>query len=64
MSNFGGSPALHGGDLCYFHARLIGRVHARIDTVISPVTLLENEEAVQVSLMTVIDSILKGTIEL
>jgi hypothetical protein len=59
-----GSPALHGEDLCYFHARLIGRIRARIDAVISPVAQLENEEAVQVSLMTVIDSILKGTIEL
>jgi hypothetical protein len=59
-----GSPALHGDDLCYFHARLIGRIRARIDNVISPVAQLENEEAVQVSLMTVIDSILKGTLEL
>jgi hypothetical protein len=29
----------------------------------SPIALIENEEAIQVSLMTLIDSILKGTIE-
>ena len=59
-----GSPALRDEDLCYFHARLIGRIRARIDNAISPMAQLENGEAVQVSLMAVIDSILKGTIEL
>jgi hypothetical protein len=58
-----GSPALHGDDLCYFHAHIIQRVRARIDHVMSPIALIENEEAIQVSLMTLIDSILKGTIE-
>jgi hypothetical protein len=59
-----GSPALRGEELCYFHSRLFHRIHSQIDRAISPIALLENEEAIQVSIMTVIDSILKGSIEL
>jgi hypothetical protein len=59
-----GSPALHGEDFCYFHAYIIKRVSNCIDNAISPIALIESEEAIQVSLMNIIDGILKGTIEL
>lgn len=62
--HFCGSPALRGQELCYFHARVIRRLSNRLDQAISPIALLENKEAIQVSIMTVVDEILKGTIEL
>jgi hypothetical protein len=59
-----GSPALRGEDFCYFHALILQRISARVHQAVSSIALVESEEAIQVSLITVIDSILKGTIEL
>ena len=53
-----GSPALRGEEYCYFHYRLL------CDSRVSHVALLENEEAIQVSLMEVVNSLLRGTIDL
>jgi hypothetical protein len=58
-----GSPALRGEEYCYFHQRMICGVkgpHSRL----SHVALLEDEEAIQVSIMEVVNSLLSGTIEL
>jgi hypothetical protein len=53
-----GSPALRGEDYCYFHYRML------CSSRISRVALLENEEAIQVSLMEVVNSLLRGTLDL
>ena len=52
-----GSPALRGEQHCYFHHRML------CDSRISHVALLENEEAIQVSIMEVVNSLLRGTID-
>jgi hypothetical protein len=52
-----GSPALRGEQYCYFHHRML------CDSRISHVALLENEEAIQVSIMEVVNSLLRGTID-
>jgi hypothetical protein len=52
-----GSPALRGERYCYFHHRML------CDSRISHVALLENEEAIQVSIMEVVNSLLRGTID-
>ena len=53
-----GSPALRGEQYCYFHYRML------CDSRISHVALLENEEAIQVSLMEIVNSLLRGTIDI
>ena len=53
-----GSPALRNEQYCYFHYRLL------CSSRISHVALLEDEEAIQVSLMQVVNSLLCGTIDL
>ena len=52
-----GSPALRGEEYCYFHYRML------CESRVSHVALLENEEAIQVSLMEVVNSLLRGTID-
>jgi hypothetical protein len=52
-----GSPALRSEEYCYFHYRML------CSSRISHVALLENEEAIQVSLMEVVNSLLRGTID-
>ncbi len=52
-----GSPALRGEQYCYFHHRML------CDSRISHVALLENEEAIQVSIMDVVNNSLRGTID-
>jgi hypothetical protein len=58
-----GSPALRSEQFCYFHQRMIHGVKA-LDQRIHHVALLENEEAIQASLMEVINSLIRGTIDL
>ena len=53
-----GSPALRGEQYCYFHQRML------CSSRLSPIALLENEEAIQVSIMEIVDRLLCGTIEL
>jgi hypothetical protein len=53
-----GSPALRKETYCYFHYRMLCKSR------ISPIALLENEDAIQVSVMEIINSLLHGTIDL
>ena len=53
-----GSPALREEEYCYFHYRML------CESRVSHVALLENEEAIQVSLMEVVNSLLRDTIDL
>jgi hypothetical protein len=53
-----GSPALRNEDYCYFHYRMLCKSR------ITHVALLENEEAIQVSVMEMVNSLLCGTIDL
>ncbi|HKU28150.1 MAG TPA: hypothetical protein VJQ54_21965, partial [Candidatus Sulfotelmatobacter sp.] len=58
-----GSPALRGKQFCYFHQRLFHGVKLP-RTGLQPAALLENEEAIQFSLMQLVNALLNGTIEL
>src|SRR6266852_9494980 len=58
-----GSPTLKGKHFCYFHERLIHGVPGPVDSNISPNSLIENEEAIQASLMDLIEALLRGSIE-
>ncbi|SRR5712691_13203305 len=58
-----GSPTLKGKHFCYFHQRLIHGVPGPVDSNISPISLIENEEAIQASLMDLIEALLRGSIE-
>lgn len=58
-----GSPALRGEQFCYFHKRLFHGVKVPRSRL-QPAALLENEEAIQVSLMQLVNALLNGTIEL
>jgi hypothetical protein len=59
-----GSPALRGEQFCYFHQRMIRGVQTPPDARLHPVALIENEEAIQASLMEVINAIARNTIDL
>jgi hypothetical protein len=59
-----GSPALRGEQFCYFHQRMMRGVQTPPDARLHPVALIENEEAIQVSLMEVINAIARNTIDL
>ena len=58
-----GSPALRGQYLCYFHARLMGRVTGRIDGA-DCMTHFDNEESIQFALMSLLSRTLVGKIDL
>src|SRR6266496_2675690 len=58
-----GSPALRGEQFCYFHQRMLRTVRVP-DSRIRHAALLEDEASIQVSLMEVVNSLLRGTIEL
>ncbi len=57
-----GSPALRGEQFCYFHQRMLRTVNYP-DSRLHHVALLEDEEAIQVSLMEVVNGLIRGTIE-
>jgi len=57
------SPALRGEQFCYFHQRMLAGV-ALPRTRLHHVALLENEEAIQVSLMEVVNGLMSGAIDL
>jgi hypothetical protein len=57
------SPALRDKDYCYFHQRMLHGV-ALPRTRLNHVALLENEEAIQVSVMEVINGLMSGAIDL
>jgi hypothetical protein len=48
-----GSPALRGEEFCYFHQRMMRGVPTPPQSRLHPIALLENEEAIQASIMEV-----------
>ena len=58
-----GSPALRGEFFCYFHTRVIKGVPQRIDMRLDSMALLEDCESIQLSIMHVVDGLIKGTME-
>ena len=58
-----GSPALRGEFFCYFHTRVIKGVQQRVDMRLHSMALLEDCESIQLSLMHVVDGLVKGTLE-
>jgi hypothetical protein len=58
------SPAMRGEQFCYFHQRMMRGVQTPPDARLHPVALIENEEAIQASLMEVINAIARNTIDL
>jgi hypothetical protein len=59
-----GSPSLRGEQFCYFHQRMLRSVPVPPDARLHPVALIENEEAIQASLMEVVNAIVRNTIDL
>jgi hypothetical protein len=58
-----GSPALRGEFFCYFHTRVIKGVQQRVDMQLHSMALLEDCESIQLSIMHVVDGLVKGTLE-
>ncbi len=58
-----GSPALRGEFFCYFHTRVIKGVQQRVDMQLHSMALLEDCESIQLSLMHVVDGLVKGTLD-
>ncbi len=58
-----GSPALRGEFFCYFHTRVIKGVPQRVDMRMDSIALLEDSESIQLSIMHVIDGLIKGTLD-
>jgi hypothetical protein len=59
-----GSPALGGEQFCYFHQRMVRGVSTPPGARLHPIALIENEEAIQASLMEVINALIRNTIDL
>jgi hypothetical protein len=58
-----GSPALRGEFFCYFHTRVIKGVQQRVDMRLHSMALLEDCESIQLSIMHVVDGLVKGTLD-
>jgi hypothetical protein len=58
-----GSPALRGEFFCYFHTRVIKGVPLRVDMQLHSMALLEDCESIQLSIMHVVDGLIKGTLD-
>jgi hypothetical protein len=58
-----GSPALRGEVFCYFHQRLIRGVTTPPKSRVHPIAILESKEGIQVSIMEVINALLRNTID-
>jgi hypothetical protein len=58
-----GSPALRREFFCYFHTRVIKGVQQRVDMHLHSMTLLEDCESIQLSIMHVVDGLIKGTLD-
>src|SRR5579864_3531318 len=52
-----GSPAMRGEQFCYFHQRMMRGVATPPQARLHPIAILENEEAIQASLMEVINAL-------
>jgi hypothetical protein len=59
-----GSPALRGEQFCYFHQRMFRGVPTPPDSRLHPVALLESDEAIQASIMEVVNALARNTIDL
>jgi hypothetical protein len=58
------SPALRGEQFCYFHQRMIRGVKTPPSARLHPIALLEDEEAIQASLMEVVNALVRNHIDL
>jgi hypothetical protein len=58
-----GSPSLRGEFFCYFHTRVIKGVQQRVDMQLHSMALLEDCESIQLSIMHVVDGLIKGTLD-
>jgi hypothetical protein len=59
-----GSPALRGEQFCYFHQRMVRGVKTPPQSRLHPIALIEDEEALQASIMEVINALARNTIDL
>jgi hypothetical protein len=59
-----GSPSLRGEQFCYFHQRMIRGVRTPPKSRIHPIANLEDDEAIQTSLMEVVDAIVRNHIDI
>ena len=59
-----GSPALYGERFCYFHQNAHRGVRKPPQSRLHPIAILEDEESIQSSLMEVINSLMRNTIDL
>ena len=59
-----GSPALRGEQFCYFHQRMLRGVATPPNARLHPIALIESEEAIQASLMEVINALARNTMDL
>lgn len=58
-----GSPALLGEQFCYFHQHAYRGVRRPAHSRLHPVALIESEEAIQASLMEVINGLIRNTLD-
>lgn len=59
-----GSPALRGEQFCYFHQRMVRGVRTPPQARLHPIAIIESEEAIQASLMEVINALARNTIDI
>jgi hypothetical protein len=59
-----GAPSLRGEQFCYFHQRMVRGVRTPPKARIHPIANLEDDEAIQASLMEVMNAIVRNTIDL
>ena len=59
-----GSPPLRGEQFCYFHQRMVRGVATPPNARLHPIAQIESEEAIQASLMEVINALARNTIDL
>ena len=58
-----GSPSLRREFFCYFHTLVIKGVQQRVDKQLGSIAMLEDRESVQLSIMLVVDGLVKGTLD-
>jgi hypothetical protein len=58
-----GSPSLRREFFCYFHTLVIKGVQQRVDRQLGAIAMLEDRESVQLSIMLVVDGLVKGTLD-
>jgi hypothetical protein len=59
-----GSPPLRGEQFCYFHQRMVRGVATPPNARLHPIAQIESEEAIQASLMEVINALARNSIDL